>query len=93
MILSRTLARRRLAAGRQPTFLMAWGPVAADIAMIALLLAMLWQPILTAVYVADLPLAGTIAVLFFTIYLPFHIVVVISTIWAVKSRWIEEDSK
>ncbi len=93
MILSRTFARRRLAAGQQPTFLKAWGLVAADIAMIALVLALLWQPILTAVYVAGLPLVGTIFVLFFTIYLPFHIVVVISTIWAVKSRWIEEDSK
>ncbi|MFN3663041.1 hypothetical protein [Yoonia sp.] len=93
MILSRIIARRRIAAGRQPGFIAAWGPVLADIAIIAALLAVLWQPILTAIYVAHLPLYGTILVLLFTIYLPFQIVVVISTIWAVKSRWIEEDSK
>ena len=93
MILSRTIARGRMAAGQQPTFIMAWGPVAADIGVIVLVLALLWQPILTAVYIAGLPLIGTIVVLLITIYLPFHIVVVTSTLWAVKSRWIEEDSK
>lgn len=93
MILSRIIARRRIAAGNQPSFIAAWGPVLADIAIISALLAMLWQPLLTAIYVAGLPLYGTILVLLFAIYLPFQIVAVISTIWAVKSRWIEEDSK
>lgn len=93
MILSRILARRRIATGTMPSFRAAWAPVLVDIAMIVLLLALVWQPILTAVYIAGLPLVGTIMVLLCTIYLPFHIIVVISTLWAVKSRWIEEDSK
>ncbi|MBR2655431.1 MAG: hypothetical protein IKD58_02880 [Loktanella sp.] len=93
MILSRIIARRRIAAGTQPSFVAAWWPVAADIAIISLVLAMLWQPLLTLVYVASLPLYGTILVLLFAIYLPFQIVVIIATIWAIKSRWIEEDSK
>ena len=39
MILSRIIARRRIAAGTQPSFVAAWWPVAADIAIISLVLA------------------------------------------------------
>jgi uncharacterized protein (DUF2062 family) len=93
MILSRTLARRRIAANEAPSFRAAWAPVAVDIALISLLLAALWQPVLTAIFVADLSLVWTILVLLVVIYLPFQIVVVFATIWAVRSRWIEKDTQ
>lgn len=55
--------------------------------MIALMLAALWQPALTFVYVMQLPLFGLVMFLMAVIYLPLQIVIIVSTIWAVRSRW------
>ena len=87
MLISRTIARKRIAAGERPSFKAAWLPVAADVLMIALVLAALWQPALTFVYVMQLPLFGLVMFLMAVIYLPLQIVIIVSTIWAVRSRW------
>ena len=93
MIVSRLLARKRIAAGIRPSFKAAWLPVAVDVVIIAILLAMLWQPALTFVYVMELSLPLTIIVLMVVIYAPLQIVIIVSTIWAVRSRWEEKESK
>ncbi|WP_019953487.1 hypothetical protein [Yoonia vestfoldensis] len=93
MILSRSLARKRIAAQTLPSFRAAWAPVAFDIVAIVLVLAVIWQPVLTMIYVAHLGLALTILVLFTVIYVPFQVVAIVSTIWAVRSRWTEKDEK
>ena len=87
MLISRTIARKRIEAGERPSFKAAWLPVAADVLIIALVLAALWQPALTFVYVMQLPLFGLVMFLMAVIYVPLQIVIIVSTIWAVRSRW------
>lgn len=87
MIISRTLARKRIATGERPSFKAAWLPVAMDILLVSLLVAILWQPALTFVYVMQFSLITTIMFLMVVIYAPVQIVIIISTIWAVRSRW------
>ena len=90
MILSKILARRRIAAGERPSLKAAWLPVIFDIVAITLVLALLWTPLLTVAYLAELKLLGTILLFFLAVYLPFHLIVAISTTWAVRSRWKDE---
>lgn len=91
MILSRILARKRIAAGVRPSFLAAWVPVAADIALVVIALGMIWQPLLTLIYVLELSLPLTIVALMVAVYGPFQVVTIIATIWAIRSRWEEEE--
>ncbi|WP_341368443.1 hypothetical protein [Yoonia sp. BS5-3] len=93
MILSRILARKRIAAGIRPSFKAAWLPVAADIAMIALLLAWLFLPAVSLTLIMELTLFWRILVLMIVIYAPLQVVIIVSTIWAVRSRWEEKDSQ
>ncbi len=93
MILSRILARKRIAAGVRPSFKAAWAPVAVDIFVIALLLAALWGPATTFIYVMGFSLPMTIMVLMLLIYAPLQIVIIVSTIAAVRSRWEEKETQ
>ncbi len=91
MLISRTVARKRIAAGHRPTRRAAWLLVLADAVIIGLVLAVLWMPAVTVTYVTHMSLIWTILFLMVVIYLPAQVVLIISTIWAVKSRWEEED--
>ena len=91
MIISRLLARKRIAAGVRPSFRAAWLPVAADILIIALLMAALFLPAVTLVM--QLSLFWRILALMVVIYAPLQIVIIVSTIWAVRSRWEEKEAK
>ena len=92
MIISRLLARKRIAAGVRPSFRAAWLPVAADVIIISLLLASLFLPAVTLTIVLNLTLFWRILALMLLIYAPLQIVIIVSTIWAVRSRWEEKDS-
>lgn len=87
MIISRTLARKRIAAGIRPSFKAAWWPVAVDILIIALILAALFLPAVTLTIIMQLTLFWRILLLMVVIYAPFQVVIIVSTIWAVRSRW------
>jgi hypothetical protein len=91
VIISRTLARKRIAAGKRPSFKAAWLPVAADVLIIALLLAALWNPALTFIYLMQLSLFWLVLFLMAVIYAPLQIVIIVSTIWAVRSRWEDKE--
>jgi hypothetical protein len=93
VILSRILARKRIAAGVRPSFKAAWAPVAFDIVVIAVVLALLWQPALTFIYVMEFSLFVTIIFLMVVIYAPLQIVIIVSTIAAVRSRWEEKETQ
>lgn len=87
MILSRILARRRIAAGNRPGFVAAWLPVLADALLVAiyalgvyaLLKGWVWstQPPGWAVYLGA----------FILIFVPTQAVLILSALWATKSRW------
>lgn len=87
MIISRILAKRRIAAGERPSWRAAWLPVAADIVLIGIVLWIVWQLALMAIFLVEFALPATILFLMVVIYLPLQVVIVISTIWAVRSRW------
>lgn len=93
MIISRILAKRRIAAGERPSRRAAWLPVLADCLLIGLLAIMLWQPALTFVYVMQFSLPVTILFLFAVIYVPVQVVIIIATIWAVRSRWDDDPQR
>ena len=93
MIVSRILARKRIAAGVRPSFKAAWLPVAVDVIMISLLLASLFLPAVSLTIVMELTLFWRILALMLLIYAPLQIVIIVSTIWAVRSRWEEKESK
>ena len=60
--------------------------------MIAIVLFALWGPITTFIYVMEFSLPLTIVALMVVIYAPLQVVVIIATIWAVKSRWEEKET-
>ena len=93
MILSRTQARKRIAKGERPSFREAWLLVLIDIILIAIVLLIIWQPALTFIYMMEFSLFWTIIFLMAVIYVPLQTVIVISTIWAVRSRWEDKESK
>ncbi|KJZ18945.1 hypothetical protein [Loktanella sp. S4079] len=94
MLISRTLARKRIAAGERPSRRAAWLPVLADIVLTGLVLAFaVYPPALTFIYVMQFSLLWTILFLMLVIYLPAQIIIIISSMWATKSRWEEEDTK
>lgn len=90
MVLSRILARKRIAARVRPSFKAAWLPVAVDVVMISLVLAALFLPAVSATIIMELTLFWRILVLMLVIYAPLQIVIIVSTIWAVRSRWEEK---
>ncbi len=93
MIISRILARKRIAAGVRPSFKAAWLPVAADVLLISLFLATLFLPAVSLSIVMGLSLFWRILLLMLIIYAPLQIVIIVSTIWAVRSRWEEKEQK
>ena len=93
MILSRVLARKRIKAGERPSFRAAWLPVAFDVVTIGLVLAVMFLPAVSLTIVMQLTLFWRILLLMVLIYAPLQIVIIVSTIWAVRSRWEEKDSK
>ncbi|MEO1641251.1 MAG: hypothetical protein AAFU41_18610 [Pseudomonadota bacterium] len=90
MVLSRILARKRIAAGVRPSFKAAWLPVAFDVVCIGLFLAIMFLPAVSLTLIMELTLFWRILVLMVLIYAPLQIVIIVSTIWAVRSRWEEK---
>tara|TARA_R100000935_G_scaffold10685_2_gene21300 strand:+ start:1644 stop:1934 length:291 start_codon:yes stop_codon:yes gene_type:complete len=85
MILSRTLARRTIAAGVRPSWLGAWVPVICDtVILLVLLIGALWlgySPLMA------LPIWARIITLFVLFFAPLQLVLITSSMWATRSRW------
>lgn len=90
MILSRTLAKRRIAAGVRPAWGAAWGPVAFDAACLIAVITLLFSPFRTLTQTYDFPLWATIAALFAVVFIPVQAVLIFSSLWAAKSRFLDE---
>ena len=85
MLLSRTIAKGRIAKGVRPSFFGAWGLVAADAILLALLFIVLWTPF--RMLTTDWPVWATSAALFAVGFIPIQGVLIVSALWAAKSRW------
>ena len=90
MILSRTLAKRRISAGERPSWAAAWGPVAFDAACLIACFAVLFGPFQTVTATFNFPTWGTIVALFAVGFIPTQAVLIFSSLWAAKSRFKDE---
>lgn len=92
MILSRSLAKARIARGERPSWGAAWGPVVVDAACLAAAFILLWRPFQALAEGFDFPLWATIAALLALGFIPTQAVLIFSSLWAAKSRWTDTDT-
>lgn len=90
MILSRTLARRRIAAGTRPGWFAAWGLVAFDAACLALVFALAYGPFRSLAEGFNFPTWAVVVALLALCFIPMQGVLIISSLWAAKSRWSDD---
>jgi hypothetical protein len=81
MILSRTLAKRRIAAGVRPTRGAAWLPVLFDSVCLIVAFLVLFRPFQLL----------TDTALLATGFIPVQAVLIFSSLWASKSRYVDDD--
>lgn len=89
MLVSRTLARKNIAAGVRPTWLGAWGPVIAD-AVLFFGIAGFSAPFIVG-GLADEKGAWVYVALFAIYFIPMQLVLITSAMWAARSRWSEDE--
>lgn len=90
MFLSRSLARARIARKERPGFLAAWWPVLFDTFVLVVLGVALWPLVQELITGLSLPLA--ILVLFAVYFLPVQAVLIVSSLWATRSRWEDKET-
>ncbi len=90
MILSRTFARRRIAAGERPGWFAAWGLVAVD-AILFFVIAGISAPYIVG-GLADANGGWVYVALFALYFIPMQGILIISALWAAKSRWDDDPS-
>lgn len=88
MIISRTIARRRVAAGIRPSWIAAWGLVLCD-AVLFFGIAGLTAPYIVCGLAASKGIWVYVA-LFAIYFIPMQIILILSSLWATKSRWSDE---
>ena len=92
MILSRIIAKHRIASGEHPKWIAAWLPVVADGAILFVILYALF-PVLNGWMNAQGLALGWVFALFFLLYfIPIQIVLILSALWAAKSRNTHDDA-
>ena len=88
MFLSRTFARRRIAVSDTPSWFAAWGLVVGD-AILFFTIAGLSAPHIVG-GLAQTQGAWVYIALFAIYFVPMQGVLIISALWAAKSRWIDD---
>jgi len=89
MIVSRTFAKQRLAANVRPSFVGAWGLVLADAVLVALVIWLLYPPFADLMVTLEVPTFMIILALFLLVFIPSQAVLIVSSLWAAKSRWVD----
>lgn len=90
MIISYTFARRRIARGSRPSWWGAWGLVGLDALSLIIVFALLWGPFQGLTASLNFPTWATIAALFAVCFIPMQAVLILSSLWAAKSRWDDD---
>ena len=92
MLLSRALGRGRVARGQRPGWLAAWGPVAVDAVCVLALAGAVAAALVPALQSAGASLWLLGLALFVTTFLPVQAVLIVSAMWAARSRWAESET-
>ena len=93
MLVSRTLAKRRIAAGVRPGWLAAWGPVALDAACLVAVFVLAFGPFRSLVAALEMPRGALIAALVALAFIPMQGVLIVSSLWAARSRWRDREAE
>ena len=92
MVLSRTLAKSRIARGERPSWAAAWGPVAFDAACLVFAFVILYRPFQSLTETFNFPVWATAVALLALGFIPIQAVLIFSSLWASKSRWLDKDA-
>ncbi|MBV2359688.1 hypothetical protein KUH32_07875 [Thalassococcus sp. CAU 1522] len=87
MILSRTLAKTRIARGQRPGWLAAWGLVMVDFALVCAYAYAVYALLIGWIRTAQPDGFWVFAAFFLLIFVPAQAVLILSSLWAAKSRW------
>ena len=90
MLLSRTLAKARIARGERPSFFAAYGPVAFDAGLTAFAFVILFRPCQALVETFDAPVWAIVTALLAIGFIPAQAILIFSSLWAAKSRFTED---
>ncbi|SMX40121.1 hypothetical protein [Octadecabacter ascidiaceicola] len=91
MLLSRTLAKSRISRGERPSWAAAWAPVAFDAACLVLAFVILYRPFQSLTETLNFPVWATVTALLALGFIPIQAVLIFSSLWASKSRWIDKE--
>ncbi|WP_375279407.1 hypothetical protein [Pseudooctadecabacter sp.] len=91
MILSRTLAKSRMARGARPGWAAAWAPVMFDAACLVFVFMLAYRPFQSLVETFDMPTWAVVTALLALGFIPVQAVLIFSSLWAAKSRFQDED--
>ena len=91
MILSRTLAKSRIARGERPGWAAAWVPVMADAACLVLVFGLAFGPFRALVDGMGMPVWAVATLLLLVGFIPGQAVLIFSSLWAAKSRFQIDD--
>lgn len=90
MMLSRVIGRRRINAGERPSFVAAWGLVVADFVLVMAVVLPLAAVVITWAEGDRISPAMAIVSLVFVFFVPTQVLLILSGIWAAKSRWLDD---
>ncbi len=93
MIVSRTIARRRIAAGERPGWLAAWGLVMVDAIILFPVIGLIGFAVLRFFFGINPTYWAIYASPIVTVFIPMQVVLITSAIWAAKSRWKEREDR
>ena len=91
MMLSRALARVRIARGERPSFIAAYAPVAFDAACVVFAFVILYRPFQALVDTFDASVWAIVTALLALGFIPAQAVLIFSSLWAAKSRFTDTD--
>ena len=92
MLLSRTLAKTRIARGERPSWAAAWAPVAFDAACLVFAFVILYLPFQSLTEMLNFPVWATAAALLALGFIPIQAVLIFSSLWAARSRYRDDDT-
>jgi hypothetical protein len=92
MILSRTLAKSRIERSYRPTWFEAWCPVVFDFAIYCLYATLVLAELLPRLRSEQSSDAVTVLLFLALLFIPLQVTMILSSLWASKSRWLEKDT-
>lgn len=92
MIVSRTIAKKRIDRQERPAWFAAWGLVAVDFLLFCAYVLLIMEPLAQFLYANQTNKLLTFAIMVVVVFIPMQIVLIVSSLWASKSRFQDTDA-